>query len=956
MAQSLLVPSFAAGELSRALDARQDLGKVHVGLRLARNVFVHPQGGVSNRPGTEFIGRAKDSANPVRLIKFQFNLVQSYALEFGHYYMRVIMAGGYVLEPAQTITAITQAAPGVLTIPGHGYANGDQLYVLSCPGMAGLASTPARQYLAANVTANSLTLTDLDGHAVSTAALSAYSGGGSIARIYTLVTPYAGSDLALLKTTQSNDTLTLTHPSHPPRDLSRSQHWLWTLSTITFTPAVQPPAGVSVTANSSGSWHFAYVVTAKTTAPAEESEASSIVTCTNAALNQNTGISNTITWNSVTGATSYAVYKATAVYNADVAQGAMLGYIGTCTGTSFTDTNISPDFTQAPPQATNPFVNGTITGVTIANAGSGYSTAPALIVSDTIGLGAKLTAAVSGGKITGVTVVNGGQGYINPKISVSSGNGSGAAISLITASDGLVDGNGVSLGTKKITGAYVVNAGQNYAGPTVAIIDSTGSGAAISLGVTNGQISSVTVQSQGSGYSSPSATITDSTAGTTAVLTPQLTTSLNNPAVATYFQQRKTYGGGTTHPQTLWTSQSSNYKNMDVSNPVRDSDAITVSIASQQVDSIRWLISLNCLLVLTSGGAWKLTAGSNSNVLTPAQTAVVPQAYSGSAEVPPLIINNCILYIQEKGASVLQLAYDFYADSFSSSEISVLSSHLFYGYQILDWAHAAQPHHLVMAVRSDGKFLLLTYLKEQDVYGFTWGDSPGNSGTDTIESVASVSEAPEDVHYCVFRRTIPGVNGGQPVRYIERVHSRNMLNTSYQPDCTKAWFVDCGQQYSGTATTTVGGLNHLEGATVSILADGYVKLPQTVTNGQITLDVAAKVITIGLPYIAQVKPLPIDAGSPTVQGKRKKISATTLRLENSRGLQIGRDSSDLEPIKFPQPPSGWTQALPLYTGDLRQVLTPIWDTEGTFLIQQSDPLPFTLLGLIPELNVGDTPG
>src|SRR5208337_4590171 len=112
MPVNFLQPSFAAGEISPNLYARVDLAKYHIAAKLLRNFFTWPSGGVSNRAGTMFIGRGKDSSNPIQLIPFQFNILQAYMLEFGHYYMRVIMNGGYVLEPTVAITSITNAKPG----------------------------------------------------------------------------------------------------------------------------------------------------------------------------------------------------------------------------------------------------------------------------------------------------------------------------------------------------------------------------------------------------------------------------------------------------------------------------------------------------------------------------------------------------------------------------------------------------------------------------------------------------------------------------------------------------------------------------------------------------------------------------------------------------------------------------------------------------------------------------
>ncbi|MDG4602117.1 MAG: hypothetical protein P9C48_02325 [Defluviicoccus sp.] len=69
--------SFAAGEISPALLGRRDLRAYENGASVLRNVFVHPAGGVTRRPGLRFVDTA---AGPGRLIAFEFNTEQTYLL------------------------------------------------------------------------------------------------------------------------------------------------------------------------------------------------------------------------------------------------------------------------------------------------------------------------------------------------------------------------------------------------------------------------------------------------------------------------------------------------------------------------------------------------------------------------------------------------------------------------------------------------------------------------------------------------------------------------------------------------------------------------------------------------------------------------------------------------------------------------------------------------------------
>jgi len=779
MPKTQMQPSFAAGELSPSLWARNDLAKFHVGAKLLRNFFVMAHGGAANRPGTSFVGRVKDSGHAVRLIPFSFNTQQTYVLEFGQYYMRVIMDGGQVLEPSITIGTATKAAPvQITTNKNHGFSIGDEVFI---SGISGMTMLNNGRFLVTSIpSVTTMTLATLDGNPVDATSWTAYAGGGQISRIYTLTTPYAANDLAGLKVTQSADVMTICHTSYVPKDLTRTGHAAWTLTDITFQPQIGTPSSLTGSCSKTGSWHFGYVVTAIQDSPSEEGLPTNAVKFTGDQLNQNTGVQNTLSWPAVS-CDRYKIYKARPVYNSDPVTGCMYGYIGSTTGTSFVDVNIDPDFTKGPPQWKNPFSNA------------------------------------------------------------------------------------------------------------------------------------------------------------------------NNPAVAEYYEQRRVFAASSSHPHTLWFSQPASYYNMDTSTPSQASDAITATIAARQVNAIKFLMPMNHLIALTSSGAWKISAGSTAEAISPSNIVVKPQVYNGCADIPPIIVGNDILYIQNKGSMVRDLSYNFYADVYTGTDMSIMATHLFFGYSIVDWTYAEEPFKLVWAIRNDGTLLSFTYLKEQDVYAWARHDTQGS-----FKSVTSISEGQENSVYFVVQRTIPGVNGGRPVQYIERLASRNFL-TNGRPDVTQAWFIDCGLQYQGEAIKTVSGLSHLEGAKVSILADGNVVPQQDVTNGGITLTHPAKTITVGLPYQSQLQTLGLDlpVANGTSQGKRKKISAVTVRVESSRGLKIGHTASSLIEIKerSSQP---YGAAIPLMTKDERVVLDPLWSVDEGVFIQQDDPLPATILGVIPEFSMGDT--
>ena len=531
------------------------------------------------------------------------------------------------------------------------------------------------------------------------------------------------------------------------------------------------------------------------------------------------------------------------------------------------------------------FPEGPITSVTVLNGGSDCSPNVTLEVNDISGTGAVLTPTIEGGVITAVTVTNGGQDYQNPVVSLGNqGTGASATITVTQIEAAQIITVTLLNGGSNFTGTTTTSTLDGYpfelvyTGPLSITPASGGTGVKFVPTIVNGVITSIAAYGLGTGYTNGDSLVFTNAAGSGASFRATVTPSGNYPSCATYFQQRKVFAGSNSNPQTLWMTRPADFKNMDISNPSQASDAIVATIASCQVNAIKWLVSMNNLVLLSSGGAWILIGGPTitaPQAVTPTNTVVVQQNYVGCADLPPIVINYDILYVQSKGSIVRDLAYNFWVNVYTGTDMSVLAQHLFFGHNMERWAYAEQPFYQVWIVRDDGMLLSFTYLKEQDVYAWAHHDSLGNfgalnpgvaagvpgqpalpAGADRFMSVASIPEQQipginVDSVYFVVQRTIPGINGGNPVQCVERMNARNFL-TNGVSDVTKAWFVDCGLQYSGSPATEISGLDHLNGATVSILADGSVQPQQVVVNGTITLQNAASLVTAGLGYVAQL--------------------------------------------------------------------------------------------------------
>ena len=218
--------NFTAGELTPKLAGQVDFKKYNNGVEVLENMTVFPQGGATRRYGTKFVAEVKDSSKITRLIPFEFNLEQSYILEFGNQYIRFFKDNGQITNATKNITNITQANPAVVTVASHGYTNGTDVWINSVVGMTELNG---RRFRIANVTTNTFELSGVDSTSYTT-----YTSGGTVASVYEIASPFTESMLYDIQFTQSADVMYIVQETLEPRKLSRTGHTSWTLSTVEF--------------------------------------------------------------------------------------------------------------------------------------------------------------------------------------------------------------------------------------------------------------------------------------------------------------------------------------------------------------------------------------------------------------------------------------------------------------------------------------------------------------------------------------------------------------------------------------------------------------------------------------------------------------------------------------------------------------------------------------------------
>src|SRR6185369_2006784 len=425
-----------------------------------------------------------------------------------------------------------------------------------------------------------------------------------------------------------------------------------------------------------------------------------------------------------------------------------------------------------------------------------------------------------------------------------------------------------------------------------------------------------------------------------------------------FFQQRLILAATPVAPQTFYMSQPGAYFNFNVSQVTQADDSITGTLVSGQLNTIRAMVSQpSGLLMFTDRNSWLINGGTGQgSAVTPTALVANAQSFNGISDVPPIIANFDVLYVQSKGSIVRDSAYNIYANVYTGTDISAIASHLFYNHTVDEWAWAEEPFKIVWAVRDDGVMLTLTFLKEQEFIGWSHSITDGlfKSVCTVVENTAIAGEV--DAIYTVVERTIESVT----TKYIERVVER-----AFAHGVEDAWCVDCGIGYSGSPATTFSGAEFIGGQTVTGLADGEVITPFVMpADGIFTLGTAASKVTVGLPYTCKLQTLPLEMGEPTVQGKVKKINSVDVRVAETLGLAIGGDFNSLTPMKdlvrgnVSSMLTGLASQVvtDLVDGDARTFLDPRFSVYGQYCIQQSDPLPATVLGVISNTTVGDDGG
>jgi hypothetical protein len=407
------------------------------------------------------------------------------------------------------------------------------------------------------------------------------------------------------------------------------------------------------------------------------------------------------------------------------------------------------------------------------------------------------------------------------------------------------------------------------------------------------------------------------------------------PRTGAFHEQRLIAAGNANFPQAVWGSRVG--EPLDFLLTARDGDGFSFEIANTQSNKIEYVRSIEQLMIFTYGGEHSMTGAADTSI-TPTSVKNKQESGHGCRRVRPIVVNKRGVFVQRSGRRVRSLGYNYDFRAFQSPDISILAEHLWPpGVTTLEMAWMAEPVPLIWCVLSDGTFVTCTYEYEQSVLAWTKHATDGQ-----VESICAVPSTLGEKLYLIVKRTIDGAT----VRYVETI---DLATTATGASEKFGILADCAGAGTAAPTTVFNYIDWLEGREISVLADGALMQPVTVSGGSFTLPRAYTNLQGGLPFTSTIELLPpeMQTQQGSIQAAQVNVSSIFLRVYNTIGGTINGETIPVRnfgQLVLNQPP------VPV-TGVLEISGLQGWQTgDAPALIEQKDILPFTILSVVRDLT------
>lgn len=941
--------SFAAGQISPRVSRRVDTEHFFNGASQIENFLCLPFGGVEKTPGTVFVKAARNSSSPVRLFDFVFNRRDAYVMAFNDSKIRFFRDRGIVTgSNPVTITGITNANPGVVTAASHGLSNGDKITI---QGVDGMTEVNGVEFTVANQTTNTFELSGVNTTSYGTFILSSYTKllihansdlsdstgthtptAGGNAAVSTAQSKFGGASIAL---DGSGDTVTVA--DHADLDFGTGDFTidLW----VRFT-SLGIGRGIFHRDNGGGNGYQLIWSSSAGGTLAFQAGGASLAT--------GTWSPSTDTWYHVavcrsgtslrlfvdgTQVGSTATDSTSLAYTSDLVIGSgdsgrdLEGYID-----EFRLMNGYARFTAnfTAPTAESPV--GTATTVAgIYEVTHGYADADLFDIqtaqaSDIMYIThpdhapAKLSRFADDNWTLADVAFQDGP-YFDENVTTTTldpSATSGSVTVVASAITGINDDTGFQ--TTDVGRFIRYHDGTNYFWMIITARASTTSVTA-------------TIQYQ-SGVKTT--TTMGGHAATTKWSLGSWSDTTGYPHAVVFHQSRLWFAGTDAQPQHVWGSVIEEYENFRPG--ADDDDAVTIPISTNRVNIIEWLASEKRLVIGTAEQIFTAYAGTvAAEGITPSNVKVDPETNWATSPVVPEQIGSFLYYVGADTKKLREFSYGFDIDRYRSVDRQILSDDIT-GTGVKEMAFQKSPYGVLYCVLNDGNLATLTREIDQQVNAWTKQATDG-----TYESVTVIPTDGYDEVWFVVNRTI----NGSTKRYIEYQVNPNQAKDSNIEDQI---LLHSALTYDSSPTSTVTGLDHLEGEAVHALCDG-VKVTGTVSSGSLALGASYSTVQVGLPYTGKIKLLPPEAGSQygTAQGLMKRAHEILVSVYRTLGLKVGESGGNMESMRT------GAGAVPttLQTDDFTFPGTIGWDRKNEIYFEAADPHPCTILLVALLLQVNE---
>lgn len=1012
--------SFNAGELSPRLYSRSDVGKYDNGLSTATNCKVTPHGPVIRRQGTQYVAEVENSDDITRLARFQLNESTAIILSFGDETLRFYTNRGIIQQPTislanttfdSDITSWTDVSTGTGSISWN--AGNQSMNLVGTDGSNVGAAQQSENTVRRGIwkvtldVVGSVTLdiSDTSGGSGTYGSLAFSAGTGQTAEFnltknedtlwfifrsettsevdniviepvaHQIATPYSSSEVADITYTQSGNSVYIAHPDYEPRVLTRTADDNWDIDTLGALPTPTYEAGktsATIDLTLGATTGLGITCTAGSALFLLSDVGRQIVNL------DGPGRASIIDFTTATSVTVDIVedFDRTSIDSADwridLSPVADLEPSGTVVGSIIRLDAKHPSGSLDDAK--------TITGITNANPGVvTTSAAHGYIDGDTVRID----------EVVGMTQLNGQTFVVDNKTSTTFQLFAENTTSYPTYASGgksrlvLTDTELDTFKSEDVGKFILINGGVVE---ITKFVDAT---------EVEGEVLKSLNSKDRSGNWSMEVDTWDATRGF--------------PRAVGIFEERLIFGGTTAQPETVWMSETGIFTGFGVGPD--DEDSIQIDLGSSYTNEINWIAVGKDLIIGTSGSEVTIDSGNSSTSgVTPTSIRQQIRSFIGGDQQQTVAVGHETIFIQNAGRKLRSFRFDFNIDGYISEDLLFLAEHMS-EIGIKEIAYSQDPDSQIYAVLNDGDMLVGTYVREQEVIGWTRFTTDGS-----FESVQSITEGANDEVYVIVNRTIDGAtkryievfdtedgtdrldgfsdsfltysapktitgatqadpvvitatahgySNGDDIKIIDVVGMTELNGKSYLVANKTANTFEItdldGNDIDGTGFTayssggeahelvdTISGLDHLEGETVQIKADGAAHADKTVSSGAITLDNSSYEVTVGLPYTTTIKTLDLafDIGFGGMQGQRARWVKPQMRLYRSDLPLINgefrptRDTNDEmdEAVDL-------TSGIVCY-GNLA------WSNSSSLTITESDPLPLVITGIFGTIDSG----